>query len=84
MVDAKKELTVSDIAQIVANARTQYNVSVNENPDSLEIGKAGERVKVYGDFSNPEDFKKRILNSVRLVNDARALLAQADENKNGA
>jgi len=38
------------------------NEVVTVNPDSITIGSAtkGAQVKVYGDFSKPEEFKKKI------------------------
>jgi hypothetical protein len=35
---------------------------ITENPDSIEMGSAakGTKVKIYGDFSNLELFKKKI------------------------
>ena len=35
---------------------------ITENPDSLELGtpSKGGAVKIYGDFSKPEEFKKKI------------------------
>ena len=36
--------------------------SVNDNPDSLEIGtpSKGGAVKMYGNFNDPESFKKKV------------------------
>lgn len=38
----------------------------NENPDSLEVGtpSRGGSMKVYGDFSDKEAFKKKIDNAI--------------------
>lgn len=35
---------------------------VHENPDSFEIGTPGKAgtIKVYGDYSKPEEFKKKL------------------------
>lgn len=41
---------------------------INENPDSIEIGTPakGGGIKVYGDFSKPDEFKKKIDNAVEV------------------
>lgn len=48
--------------------------SITENPDSLEIGTPakGGAIKVYGNFNNPEDFKKKIDNAVAVRNYANS------------
>ena len=40
----------------------QKHITVNENPDSIEIGtpSKGGAIKIYGNFDNKEAFKKRI------------------------
>ena len=47
-----------------------------ENPDSLEIGTPakGGAIKVYGDFSNKDEFQKKIDNAVELRNYANQKL----------
>lgn len=42
--------------------------STNKSPDSLEIGTPGRGgvIKVYGDFSNPEQFKAKIEQALEL------------------
>lgn len=51
---------------------------INDNPDSIEIGTPGKSgtVKVYGDFSKPEEFEQKIRN-------ARALREYANEQLKG-
>lgn len=41
---------------------------VNENPDSLEFGtpSKGGAIKIYGNYSNPEVFKKKIDNALEV------------------
>jgi predicted lipoprotein len=41
------------------------NKTVVENPDSIEMGSAakGIKIKVYGDFSKLDEFKKKIDNA---------------------
>jgi hypothetical protein len=45
-----------------------------ENADSIEIGTAGKggAVKIYGDFSKPEDFKAKITNAAEVRKFAQA------------
>ena len=47
---------------------------INENPDSLEIGTPakGGSIKVYGNFDNPEAFKKKIDNAFEVRNHANS------------
>ena len=42
--------------------------STNKSPDSLEIGTPGRGgvIKVYGDFSNPEQFKLKLEQALAL------------------
>ena len=42
--------------------------NITENPDSIEIGtpSKGGAVKIYGAFSKPEDFKKKIDNAAEV------------------
>ena len=42
--------------------------STNKSPDSLEIGTPGRGgvIKVYGDFSNPEQFKAKLEQALEL------------------
>ena len=44
------------------------NRHITDNPDSIEIGtpSKGGAIKVYGDFSKPDDFKKKI-DSAKIV-----------------
>jgi hypothetical protein len=46
----------------------------HENPDSIEIGtpSRGGALKIYGDFSNVESFKIKILNAVKIRNFTQA------------
>ncbi len=48
----------------VNEVHTELSISqhVTENPDSITIGSAtkGSQLKIYGDFSRPEEFKKKI------------------------
>ena len=50
---------------------------ISENPDSIEIGtpSKGGAIKVYGDFSNPEEFKKKIVAAAEIKKFANANLA---------
>lgn len=45
--------------------RVIKNVHQHDNPDSIEIGTPakGGGIKVYGDFNNPDDFKRKIRNA---------------------
>lgn len=47
---------------------------VNENPDSLEIGTPakGGGIKVYGNFNEPDGFKKKIDNAIEIRNYANS------------
>lgn len=45
----------------------QEVISKTENPDSIELGSAGSRVKVYVDFSNKADAEEKIKNALELV-----------------
>ncbi len=51
--------------------------NVTENPDSIAIGSAskGSLVKIYGDFSKPEEFKKKIDDAKEVQKYAQANLA---------
>lgn len=46
----------------------QIQKQIVENPDSLEIGtpSKGGAIKIYGDFSKPEEFKKKIDSAVEV------------------
>lgn len=46
----------------------QITKIVNDNPDSLEIGTPakGGAIKVYGNFSKPEEFEVKILNAIKV------------------
>ena len=50
---------------------------VTENPDSLEIGtpSKGGAVKIYGNFANEEDFKKKIDVAIEVKKYAEANLS---------
>ena len=50
---------------------------VTENPDSITIGSAtkGSQVKIYGDFSHPEEFKKKIDDAKEVKEYAKANIA---------
>jgi len=53
------------------------NVNVTENSDSLTVGTPGSgQLKVYGDFSKPDDFKARLENAVEMLQHAKALTAK--------
>jgi hypothetical protein len=47
---------------------------ITENPDSIELGtpSKGGAIKVYGNFDKPEDFKKKIDNSIKVRQYAEA------------
>ena len=51
-------------------------VQVQKNPDSIEIGTPGKGgcIKIYGDFSEPETFKTKILEAKRIKEIANAEL----------
>jgi hypothetical protein len=53
------------------------NQHINENPDSIEIGtpSKGGAVKVYGDYSDPIAFKKKIDSAKEVKDYAQANLA---------
>jgi len=42
-------------------------------PDSLEIGSAGERIKVYGNFEKVKQFKEKIDNAIGLREYAKSV-----------
>jgi len=47
---------------------TNVVINKNENPDSIEWRlETGKSVKVYGDANNPEDFKKRLENAIKIL-----------------
>ena len=50
---------------------------VNENADSIAFGSAakGALIKVYGDFSKPDEFKKKIDNAKEIRDYADAGIA---------
>ena len=50
---------------------------VNENPDSLEFGtpSKGGAIKVYGNYSNPDEFRKKIDNAIEIRKYAGAKIA---------
>lgn len=49
-------------------------------PDSLEIGSAGERIKVYGNFEKVKQFKEKIDNAIGLREYANSLDELEQEN----
>lgn len=50
---------------------------INDNPDSLEIGtpSKGGAIKIYGNFSDEESFKKKIDNAKKIREYANENLA---------
>ena len=52
----------------------RVNKVIKENPDSLEVGTPakGGAIKVYGDFSKPDEFQKKIDDAVRVREYAQA------------
>ena len=52
------------------------HVQVNDNPDSLEIGtpSKGGAIKVYGNFDDKEEFKKKLKNAKEVREFANANL----------
>ena len=50
---------------------------ITENPDSIEIGtpSKGGAIKIYGDFSKPDVFKKKIDDAKKVKEYAQANLA---------
>ncbi len=50
---------------------------ITENPDSITIGSAtkGSQLKIYGDFSKPEEFKKKIDSAKEVREYAKANLS---------
>lgn len=53
------------------------HVHKNENPDSLEIGtpSKGGAIKIYGDYANAEEFKKKVDKAKEVRDYANANLA---------
>jgi hypothetical protein len=60
---------------------TENTVILNrtENPDSLELSTParGGAIKIYGDFSNKEEFQKKIENAIELRKYAGTLIEVA-------
>ena len=52
---------------ILRNVHIEHE-STNKTPDSLEIGTPGKGgvIKIYGDFSNPEQFKLKLEQAIQL------------------
>ena len=52
---------------ILRNVHIEHE-STNKTPDSLEIGTPGKGgvIKIYGDFSNPEQFKLKLEQALAL------------------
>ncbi len=52
---------------ILRNVHIEHE-STNKSPDSLEIGTPGKGgvIKIYGDFSNPEQFKAKLEQAIQL------------------
>ena len=46
----------------------QVHKHINENPDSITRGtpSKGAEIKVYGDYSKPEEFKSKIDNAIEV------------------
>jgi hypothetical protein len=45
-------------------------INKSEDADSIEWRlETGKSVKVYGDMSNPEEFKKRLENAIKILRD---------------
>jgi hypothetical protein len=42
--------------------------NINDNPDSMELSTPakGGSIKIYGDYSKPEEFKKKITEAIEL------------------
>jgi len=40
------------------------------NPDSIEIGRAGNRIKIYYDANNPETLRKKLENTKKVLQEA--------------
>ena len=55
----------------------QTNRIINDNPDSIEIGTPakGGATKIYGNFDNPAEFKKKIDAAAEVKQYAQAKLA---------
>lgn len=47
---------------------TVINKTINDEPDNLEIGSSSKqgKVKVYGNFNNPDEFKAKIKEAIEL------------------
>jgi len=52
---------------------------VKELPDSIELGKAGNRIKVYVDFSDPSKATEKILKALEIL---REMSKKLPENGN--
>jgi hypothetical protein len=54
----------------------QIHIHKNENPDSIELGtpSKGGAIKVYGDYSNLDEFKAKLANAAKLRTHANELL----------
>jgi len=64
-IDSKDEPTITILHKIE---------KPSEFVDKLEIGPANNRIIIHGDFSNPEQFKKRIDNAIEMLKYANANL----------
>ena len=64
------KMGISSDEAIKAEYATAITKVVNENPDSLDFGTPakGGAVKVYGNFNEPEAFKKKIDNAIEIRN----------------
>jgi len=49
---------------------TSFVVNETKNPDSIEYRtETGKNIKVYGDGSNPEEFKKKAKDMLKILKD---------------
>lgn len=65
MAELKEEITV-----------VSKQIQISENPDSIEIGTPakGGAIKVYGNYSDPDTFKKKIEKAVEVRSYAQQLI----------
>jgi hypothetical protein len=59
-----------------AQKTEQITRQINDNPDSLEIGtpSKGGAIKIYGDFSKPDEFKAKIQKAKEVKEEAQKTL----------
>ena len=62
MEEKEKQEKRIEIVKKQREAWASIHRTTTENPDSITIGSAtkGAQLKIYGDFSKPEEFKKKI------------------------